>query len=43
MLSSFSAQNLKMEEAGLFETSVAVVHTQDVTLQVTAITNVKKL
>jgi len=43
MLPSFSAQNLKMAEAGLFETPVAVVHIQDVTLQVTATSIVKKL
>jgi hypothetical protein len=43
MLPSFSSQYLKIEEAGLFETPVAVVHIQDVTLQVTATSNVKKL
>lgn len=42
MLPSPSTQYLKMEEAGHFETSVTGVHIQDVTVQETAISIVKK-
>ena len=42
MLPSSSAQNLKLEEAGPFETSVIGFLIQDITVQETAISIAKK-